>query len=256
MVTTESVSEGIGNLYDAWLTSTELYNELLPQDDCLFYKSMVEANPGVIVELGIGYGRVAVHTRPKYGVDLSAVSLSRCKELMQEHTPVLLEADFLAYKLPELATLTYIVQNTINHVPLPQRRALFQTVWKNTVPGGLFIFDCFVPKLDRMFMRSHMLYLAARSDSHAFYFSQELVSRKTQQFSIQCVMETLDEHGVVLKRQVMPKMDFCYMHPEQFVSVAADTNWLVKACWGNFAKGELTPDSYQQIWVLQKPMAG
>jgi SAM-dependent methyltransferase len=134
----EEFAEG----YDEWSRS-------LTEDVELYVDLALEAPDGLIVELAVGDGRVAIPVaaatgRPVLGVDTSPTMLARARERAQAAGVALelREADMRDVSLGGPAALVYCPFRALFHLHTwADRRALFERVAASLAPDGRFVWD-------------------------------------------------------------------------------------------------------------------
>jgi SAM-dependent methyltransferase len=136
------------NIYDIWTATAPAAARNLP-----FYVETCRETPGLVVELGVGDGRIAVEVaqtgKPITGIDSSAEMLHRCRSRAQAAGALgqltLIRADFRDFTLPQPANLITIPFHTIGHlVTMDDKRAGLRNIYSQLAPGGHLIFDLFV----------------------------------------------------------------------------------------------------------------
>jgi SAM-dependent methyltransferase len=229
-----------------------ILNRTFELDDVQLYRRLVDETGRPAVELGIGEGRVARHLRPDVGIDLSRTALAYCRRDLPD-PPVLLEADFRDYSLPERARLTYSPLNTLNYVPdAAERRRVFANVLRNTAEGGRLAFDCVVPRPDRLSLRNNVPVLRGRDGDLLLYDITSMTDFDTGEARIHAFVERVDASGRLLSRRYFPPVPFAFPTPEQLREEAESAGWAVEALWGGFHEEEFTETSPVQVWLLRR----
>src|SRR5437588_3112060 len=113
------------------------------------------AGDGRALELGIGTGRIAVplvqRGVPVAGIDLSTAMVAKLREKPGgEDIPVAI-GDFSTTRIDGTFSLAYLVFNTINNLTRQDWQvACFENVAAQLEPGGCFVIEVGVPKLQRL----------------------------------------------------------------------------------------------------------
>jgi ubiquinone/menaquinone biosynthesis C-methylase UbiE len=136
------------SIYDVWTATAPAAECNLP-----FYVEACRKAQGLVIELGVGDGRIAVEVaeagKPITGVDSSSEMLHRCRARAQAagvlNRLTLIHADFRDFTLPQPAELITIPFHTIGHlVTMEDKRAGLRHIYRQLAPGGRLIFDHFV----------------------------------------------------------------------------------------------------------------
>ena len=222
--------------------------------DVGFYLRMIAGADRPVVELGVGYGRVARWTRPDYGVDESVPLLDRCAELVPDMRRV--AARLHEYWLPEHAALSYAPQNLLSLVGGPQETLdVLSTVRRNTERGGRLVFDVAVPDWERIRSRLDRPLVKGQVGSLRVGYSAELVSNPRAghgALRMHHFVDQLDEVGEVRTRIQYRPVAIDYYSPRLWHDMLARTNWNVQRCWGGFDGEPLTDGSRLQVWLVSR----
>lgn len=126
----------------------ELYDahHRLHNDDLPFWLDLARGQPGPILELGCGSGRVLIPLLQSggaiVGMDYDAGMLA----VLKAHLPAalrqqaaLIQADFTRFRLERLFGLILMPCNTYSTLSLAGRRSMLGCVRQHLAPGGLFV---------------------------------------------------------------------------------------------------------------------
>ncbi|MEY4530254.1 MAG: hypothetical protein RLZZ156_975 [Deinococcota bacterium] len=240
-------------IYDRFTQLLDIIAEFVPTADTERYVELSRETDGLVVELGIGQGRVAKSVKPTYGVDLSPVMLQQCAERLGSSCPKLIQSDFRDYTLSSPAMLTYLPQSTINNLDKVARIQTFNNVFQNTAPGGRFAFDSIIPNVEDFIKRSRFSLLRGINEKLVLYELLSIQNLDAQEMIVRFHVDFLDEDGNVTHRKFYPALPFNFVHPFQFEELAKETGWEVESLWGGFNKELLTGRNDYQFWVLRKP---
>lgn len=239
--------------FDAW-------SELLPlwelgaadRGELPFYRALAESSPRPVVELGIGYGRVAAHVEPDVGVDYSAAMLERCRARLGDAV-ALVEADLRDYALERPAGLSYAPLNTFNAILDPAAREdALRNVRTNTAPGGRLAFDAFVPDHERLRARDGLWAVKARGPRSVVHSATSVADPAGGVLRMDACVDELDEGGRVVARRYFPPMPLAAVEPAAWEELFARTGWTVERALGGFEDVPLAPGAKWQVWVLRR----
>lgn len=113
------------------------------------------AEPGAALELGIGTGRIALPLAargvPVVGIDLSEAMVERLRAKPGGDQLEVVIGDFATTRVDRSFSLVYLVFNTINNLTTQEEQvACFQTAASHLAPGGRFVIEVSVPRLQRL----------------------------------------------------------------------------------------------------------
>lgn len=244
----------------------DVWHEVLPlwsaagghrdeQADVAFYLRLVAASARPVVELGVGYGRVARWTRPEYGVDESVRMLRRCADRAPGMT--LVDARLQDYRLAEPAALSYAPQNLFSLVGDPDETMDgLAAVRRNTRPLGKLAFDVAVPDWRRIRSRLGRPLVHGQVGPLRLSYRAELVSLDpgAQQGSLLMyhLVERLGAAGEICSLIRYPPVSVHYYTPRRWGEMLARASWRVLDCWGGFDGEPLTARSRRQVWLVQR----
>lgn len=227
-----------------------------------FYRRLCLATSGILVEIGVGTGRIALGLaesgRPLIGIDVSERMLAVCRRevdrrgLSGKLTLCRMDAQNLAVRNIDLITLPF---RTLGHFTTPQSRLrVFEEVSRALVPGGQFVLDHYVP--DRAWAESHdaiprLMHKAISEmgecllvwDTYRYDFAAGLMD---------CLItvERTDSTGSVSRQHTA--FPFAWVYPQEVISLAAATGFVVEAVHGTFDGGKFSESSDDHIWILRR----
>jgi SAM-dependent methyltransferase len=139
---------------DPYAAFADIYEEWSAPmtEDVPFYVELAREAEGLVVELAVGTGRVAVSVaqairRPVIGIDVSAAMLARAREAAADAGVELdlREGDMRELSLEEPAALIYCPYRSLLHLPTwADRRLVFERVAAALEPGGRFAWNAFI----------------------------------------------------------------------------------------------------------------
>jgi SAM-dependent methyltransferase len=127
-----------------------------PSGDAAFYRSLAREQGGPVLELGCGSGRVLLPIAREgiacVGLDASRAMLEAFRQKDPPSNLLLVHGRMESFDLsPERFRLIYSAFRALQHlVAVDDQLACLAGVRRHLAPGGLFAFDVFAPKLDRI----------------------------------------------------------------------------------------------------------
>ncbi|MCT4688873.1 class I SAM-dependent methyltransferase [Vallitalea sp.] len=236
----------IAKYYDQWSSGDKYWN--VTKD---FYVAESKHYEGPIVELGIGTARITTEILKKYSIDI--IGVDRCKEMLEESRRriakeglldklTLLHQDFVHLQLPYKSKYIFMPFRTFGHLPCIQtRKKALTSIYNNLCEGGVFIFDHYI--LDEEWAKS------ANNRRIKMYESDDILIEDLYTFDF----NNKKLHCSVFKNNtLLESFDFYWFQPSEIMQIIKDVGFKVKALYGDFHRNQLTKDSYNQIWVLER----
>ncbi len=225
------------------------------QEDVGYYLRLVAATRRPVVELGVGYGRVARWTRPDYGVDESVRMLRHSSARVPGMTVVV--ARVQDYMVSERARLSYAPQNLMSLLGGPdETMEALSTIWRNTAPHGELAFDVAMPNWDRIRAQLDRPQIRGQVGDLRLSYLAELLSVDTHAghgaLRMHHLVERLDTAGEVRTRISYPPLPVHYFSPRRWSDLLARTGWLTQDCWGGFNNEPLRTSSRRQVWLVRR----
>lgn len=258
--TTAAEYDRFADIYAVW-TETAVSSPA----NLAFYVDAYLAVEGLVVELGVGDGRIAVQAarqgRDIIGVDLSEAMLARCRHRAEEAGVLdrltLIHADFRDFQLEAPASLIALPYHSLGHLlTLGDKRQALTHVYSQLRPGGLFIFDDFLmtPALvDHM--RRVQLRAEYRSPAgvETLLWVTSLVNEASQVIRVVTWEDEADAEGLLTRRRYR-RLSLSWLEPTQARSLLIEAGFEVEACFGDFARTPFSPDTaHEQVWIARKP---
>ncbi len=248
------------SIYDVWTATAPAAERNLP-----FYVEACRETSGLVVELGVGDGRIAVEVakagRPITGVDSSTEMLHRCRARAQAagvlNRLTLIHADFRDFTLPQPAELITIPFHTIGHlVTMEDKRAGLRHISRQLAPGGRLIFDHFVFDPEAASHHSAVTLRAEYTNSDtgrdALLWATTRYDPAAQTMRIIAWTDEIDRVGVVVRRQYR-RLTFSWLEPEQTRALLEEAGFEIEALYGDFDRSPFSEDSSEQIWIARRP---
>ncbi len=230
-----------------------------------FYVDAYLAEPGPVVELGVGDGRIAVPAasrgRAVIGIDLSTAMLERCRRRAEDagvlERLTLRRADFRRFELEEPAGLIALPYHSLGHLPtLDDKHDAFAHVFSQLRPGGRFVFDDFLmtPALiDHMRRVQLRAQYRSAAGADTLLWVTSLVDDASQSIRVVTWEDTLDVEGVMIRRQYR-RLSLSWLEPSQVRALLTEAGFVIESCFGDF---ERTPfcdaTAHEQIWIARRP---
>ena len=252
--------DNFADIYQVW-TDTAASTEA----NLAFYVDAYVNEPGPVVELGVGDGRIAVAAASRgqsvIGVDLSAAMLERCRRraaaagVLDRIT--LLNADFRDFRLDQPAGLIALPYHSLGHLlSLDDKRRAIAHVFSQLRPGGRFVFDDFLmtPSL-----AAHMRQVQLRAEyqlpsgADALLWVTSLVDEPSQSIRVVTWEDELDSEGALAQRRYR-RLSLSWLEPSQARTLLAEAGFEITSCFGAF---DGTPfaeaTAHEQIWIARRP---
>jgi SAM-dependent methyltransferase len=233
-----SVYDAIAALYDPWSASVT--------EDVAFYVDEARAAGGdVVVELGVGTGRIAVPIAAAgirvIGVDSSPGMLDVCAERARRAgVSELLDLRLGDLREPPVDELVALVlcpfRSYLHLLTEADRRRALAAARELLVPGGRLVFDVFAPGADDI------------AETHGRWLEREPGIFERADWDVDARTLTLS----VRDDASSSTMTLAWLHPAEWEALLRDAGFEILACYGWFdrrayAGGEDT------VWVARRP---
>jgi len=250
----------LAEVYDVWAAADPVCT---PSHD--FYVQLCSETEGIIVELGVGTGRIAVdvarRNKPIIGVDISLSMLEQCRSRaveagVQDHIE-LIQCDVRSFTLPQKAHLIVFPFRSIGHLlSLEDKKQTLQRIFDQLTPGGRFVFDHYA--FSEQWARSHdgiprLMHGQLSADRGGlFIWDTYRYDFAAQQMNCFITIEKSDKQGRVLEKTHCP-LSFSWILPEQVQRLALEVGFEVEALYGDFSYTNFGASSLDQVWFLRRP---
>ena len=248
------------DIYTIWANTAPAAAHNLP-----FYVEICRETAGLVAELGVGDGRIAVEVAKMgkliIGVDSSTEMLHRCLARAQAagvlNLLTLIHADFRDFSLPRPADLITIPYHTIGHlVTMGDKRAGLRRIFSQLAPGGRLVFDHFVFDPDAA-ARSSAATLRAEytnpgTGQDTLLWATTHYDLEHQTMRIVAWTDEIDGVGVLVRRQYR-RLSFSWLEPDQTRALLEETGFEIEALYGDFDCRPFGDDSPEQIWIARRP---
>jgi SAM-dependent methyltransferase len=228
-------------------------------DDDYYLRKMAEAD-GPVLEVGSGTGRLLSRALLRgvdaHGIDLSPVMIERCREKLPEDQRQRVWVHD-AVRLPPEPRFALVVApfRVLSHVEgVEDQRRLLDAVHGVLRPGGLFVFDVYVPNLKLLleglpetadFEGEHAPGLRLR---RVVSSSRADLSRQTNHVRMSFVWDEPDG-----ERRGEWEFDMRFFFRFELEHLVARSKLALEAIHGDFDEGPLTADSREYVVVCRKP---
>lgn len=229
-----------------------------------FYVDAYRAADGLVCELGVGDGRIAVDAasqgRAVVGVDSSPAMLALCRERAERagvsSLMTLIEADFRTFQLPSPAGLIALPYHSIGHLQsMDDKRAAVRQIHSQLRPGGTFVFDDFVmtpARLERMRQVQLRSEHTSAAGHEVLLWVTSLVNELEQSMRVVTWEDELDTDGVLRARRYR-KLSLSWLEPAQSKQLLEDAGFVIDNCYGEFDRTPFDASSAsEQIWIAHK----
>ncbi len=250
----------LAEIYDLWASADPACKATHD-----YYLHLCGESTGVIVELGIGTGRIAVDVAKRgkdiIGVDISVPMLEQCRLRAMKEGVLdrikLIQGDIRTFKLHQKANLIIFPFRSIGHfLSLESKKQALQNIYSQLAPRGQFVFDHYVfyePWAKNHDGISRLMYHSQIPNEGSLYIWDTYQYKYSlQQMDCTITIERTDKNGVVGSRIHCP-LSFSWVYPEQIRQIAADVGFEFEAVYGDFFCNELTEASSEQIWLFRRP---
>ena len=207
------------------------------------------AGRGAALELGIGTGRIGLPLSqrgvPVHGIDLSAAMLARLRARPGAERIRVTQGDFATARVPQRFTLAFLVFNTVmNLTSQDEQVACFRNVAEHLEPGGRFVIEVSVPRLQRLPPGETVLPFTVTAERLGFdeydVASQRLVSH---------------HYRVADGRLEVLSIPFRYVWPSELDLMARLAGLALRERWSGWRREPFTSDSLQHVSVWEKPVS-
>ena len=256
--------------FDAWAAYYDLVHQGLP-GEAEFYVGQAIRKGGKTLELGCGTGRIALPMAMSgadvVGLDNSPGMLAVCREKLSEVGEAgsglrLVEGDMAHFDLGETFDLVIVPYRGFMHLHRrEQQRSCFDCVRAHLRPGGLFMFNTWVPSAS--VIASHPTsngrggefsladeYEGDGPGHRIRHYHRAEYDELRQRIVERHVFDHLDSEGRVTHTKELPMLRV-WTTPREMENLAELCGFGVRALFGDFDCCPLNEASTEQIWVLE-----
>ena len=250
----EAYPDFVARFYDT------VYSQIRSGVDEAFYLERIRTCPGPVLELGVGTGRLFCAARAEgadvHGIDLSPAMVARCREKLPAPDAARVEVqDAVRMRLGRRFDLILAPFRMLLHViQVEDQLRLLDAVFDHLTPGGLFLFDVYVPS-PRILADGLDL---ARDFEGEYAPGKRLERSVTARADVvnQVTSATMsfvwEEDGRTHRRDWDFRMRFFFRY--EIEHLVARSRLRLEAIHGDFEGGSLTPDSREFVVFCKRPL--
>jgi SAM-dependent methyltransferase len=222
-----------------------------------YYIDRATAVDGPVLELGCGTGRIYLELLAAGvdadGIDLSAESLVLLRERAEQRRlePSVWQGDMTELSTDREYALVTCPFNAIQELTsVEQQQALFESVSDVLAPGGVFVFDTFVPDFEYIAEKWgdwQQRTIEFRGDPVEYHSRSSLDDEVTQTYISEKKAITQDGEQLFYfegEATVLP-----YREIELLVRLSPFESWTVT---GDYTDEQLTDDHTGQVWSVER----
>jgi SAM-dependent methyltransferase len=205
------------------------------------------AGSGRALELGIGTGRIALPLSrrgiPVHGIELSRAMVARLRAKPGAEDIGVTIGDFSTTTVEGTFSVAYLVFNTImNLTTQDEQIACFQNVAAHLEPGGCFVIEVSVPRLQRL-PPGETFQAFTVSATRLGFDEYDVVSQGLISHHYRVVDGRLDVHAV----------PFRYVWPSELDLMARLAGMRLRERWSGWNREPFKSESPSHVSVWEKP---
>ncbi|PSP58365.1 class I SAM-dependent methyltransferase [Halobacteriales archaeon QH_7_66_36] len=227
------------------------------RDDVAYYVDRATTVEGPVLELGCGAGRIYLELLEAGvdadGIDLSSDSLAVLREEAEREglDPNVWQADMTEFSADRKYALVTCPFNAIQELTtIEQQQALLESVYDVLAPGGIFVFDTFVPDFEYIgekWGEWQQRTVEFRGEPIEFHTCSRIVDEVAQNYVSE--KEAVTQDGDQLFAFQGQATLLPYRELELLARLSPFESWEVT---GNYTDERLTDDHSAQVWTLEK----
>jgi SAM-dependent methyltransferase len=250
----EPYPDFVARFYDA------VYAQVRDGTDNDYYLGRMAAAAAPVLEIGAGTGRLLREALRRgvdaWGIDVSPAMVERCRAQMPPGSRERVrEADAVSMRLGRRFGLVVAPFRVLSHVPaVDDQLRLLDTVHEHLAPGGVFVFDLYVPDL-RLLLEG----LPERCD----FDGEWAPGRRLRRFVSSAPADLARQTNHVRMRFVWDEGDaerradwefeMRFFFRWEIEHLVARSALRLEALHGDFAEGPLTARSRELVVVCRRP---
>ena len=205
------------------------------------------AGDGDALELGIGTGRVALPLSARgvrvHGIDLSEAMVEKLKAKPGGDRIDVTIGDFATAKVDGTFSVAYLVVNTIMNLTTQQEQvACFRNVADHLEPGGCFVVEVLVPRLQRL-PRGETFQPFSVTPTHVGIDEIDLATQRL-----------VSHHYWIEDGKVeVLSPPFRYVWPSELDLMAQLAGMALRERWEDWTRVPFTSESTKHVSVWEKP---
>jgi len=248
------------DLYDV---ESPIYDKIYDYlEDIPFYEEYAKAAGGLVLECGVGTGRVAIPLAKAgisvVGIDINERMLAIAREKLAKESPdvqsraKLVKADMRNFKLEEKFSLCIIPFNTFLHMlTVEDQEAALKAVRGHLVSEGLLIISVFNPDLTRPQNVVRLEIVKQVRDELVMRFFTQSFDFPNQTTTVQYIYDFVRSDGSV-KRVVVSPLKLRYLFYDEMRQLLARTGYETESVYGDEEKSPFQSNSRLMIFVARK----
>ncbi len=205
------------------------------------------AGDGGALELGIGTGRIALPLSergvPVHGIDLSEAMIAQLQAKPGADRIGVTVGDFATTRVEGTFSVAYLVVNTImNLTTQDEQVACFRNVAAHLEPGGCFVIEVLVPRLQRL-PPGETFQLFDVSPGHLGFDEIDVASQRL-----------VSHHYWIEDGKVeILSPPFRYVWPSELDLMAQLAGMTLRERWADWDRSPFTSESEKHVSVWEKP---
>jgi SAM-dependent methyltransferase len=204
------------------------------------------AGDGAALELGIGTGRIALPLARRrvrvHGIDLSEAMVARLRAKPGSEDIDVTIGDFATSTVEGTFSLAYLVFNTIGNLTTQDEQiACFQNVAAHLEPGGCFVIEVGVPRLQQLPLGETILPFDV-SETHLGLDEYDVVNQGLVSHHYTKVDGTFEKSSLPLR----------YVWLSEFDLMARLAGITLRERWGGWNREPFTNESAKHVSIWEK----
>lgn len=223
--------------------------------DLEFYKKWCGKNPGPVLELCCGTGRLTLPLK-KAGIDIMGLDFSDSmlerakKKAADERLDIeLVQGDMRTFKLGKKFSTIFIPFNSLqNTYTISDVALVLQNVRDHLAPDGLFLFDLFNPSI-------HMMVEREKKEMEAFRFhlddGQPIVVHERCNYDSASQVNRVKWTFTIGEEEFVEQLDMRCFFPLEMDALLRYNNWDILEKFGSFDEERFHSKSSKMIYVCR-----
>lgn len=230
-------------------------------EDIPLYEEYAKASGGLVLECGVGTGRVAIPLAKAgisvVGIDVNERMLAIAREKLGKEPPdvigrvKLAKADMRNFQLEEQFPLCIIPFNTFLHMlTVEDQEGALKAIHRHLSPKGLLIISVFNPDLTRPQNVVRLEMVKQVKDELVMRFFTQSFDFPNQTTSVQYIYDFVKSDGS-LRRLVTP-LKVRYVFYDELGQLLARTGYETESVFGDEKKSPFQSNSRLMIFIARK----
>jgi SAM-dependent methyltransferase len=226
-------------------SEAEMFNPAVVVPAVAFLAELAQG--GAALELGIGTGRIALPLAQRgvavHGIDLSEAMVARLREKPGGEAIGITIGDFASARVGKKFALVYLVFNTIMNLTTGEGQvACFQNAAAHLEPGGCFVIEVGVPRLQR---------LPPGETVRAFKISAERLG--FDEYDVATQRLTSHHYSIRDGKLELRSIPFRYVWASELDLMARIAGMRPRERWADWDRRPFDSDSPKHVSVWEKP---